>query len=49
MAAFPNAAHDDLTDTAVQAMLRFRQGGLLRLESDEQDEPLSFRRKAAFY
>lgn len=49
MAAFPNAAHDDLTDTAVQAMLRFRQGGLLRLESDEQDEPPSFRRKAAFY
>jgi predicted phage terminase large subunit-like protein len=49
MAAFPNAAHDDLADTAVMAITRFRQGGFLRLESDEQDEPLSFRRKAAFY
>jgi predicted phage terminase large subunit-like protein len=49
MAAFPNAAHDDLADTAVMAVTRFRQGGFLRLESDEQDEPLSFRRKAAFY
>ena len=49
MASFPNAAHDDLVDTAVMAVTRFRQGGFLRLESDEQDEPLSFRRKAAFY
>ena len=49
MASFPNAAHDDLADTAVMAITRFRQGGFLRLESDEQDEPLSFRRKAAFY
>jgi hypothetical protein len=36
-------------DTAVMAITRFRQGGFLRLESDQQDEPLSFRRKAAFY
>ena len=49
MAAFPNAAHDDLVDTAVMAVTRFRQGGFLRLESDQQDEPSSFRRKAAFY
>jgi predicted phage terminase large subunit-like protein len=49
MASFPNASHDDLADTAVMAITRFRQGGFLRLESDQQDEPLSFRRKAAFY
>jgi predicted phage terminase large subunit-like protein len=49
MASFPNAAHDDLADTAVMAITRFRQGGFLRLESDEQDEQPSFRRKAAFY
>lgn len=49
MAAFPNAAHDDLVDTAVMAVTRFRQGGFLRLESDERDEPISFRRKHAFY
>jgi len=41
--------HDDLADTAVMAITRFRQGGFLRLESDAQDEPQSFRRKAAFY
>jgi phage terminase large subunit-like protein len=49
MAAFPNSAHDDLADTAVMAITRFRQGGFLRLESDEPDEPISFRRKHAFY
>jgi phage terminase large subunit-like protein len=49
MAAFPNAAHDDLADTAVMAITRFRQGGFLRLESDQQDEQPSSRRKAAFY
>lgn len=49
MAAFPNAAHDDLHDTAVMAVTRFRQGGFLRLESDEQDEPVSFKRRSAYY
>jgi len=49
MAAFPNAAHDDLADTAVMAISRFRQGGFLRLESDERDETPSFRRKASYY
>jgi predicted phage terminase large subunit-like protein len=49
MAAFPNAAHDDLVDSSVQALMRFRQGGLLRLESDEPDEQKFFRRKTAFY
>jgi predicted phage terminase large subunit-like protein len=49
MAAFPNAAHDDLVDSSSQALIRFRQGGFLRLESDEPDEPVSFRRKHAFY
>jgi predicted phage terminase large subunit-like protein len=49
MASFPNAAHDDLVDTAVMAITRFRQGGFLRLESDERDEPEGFRRKSSFY
>jgi predicted phage terminase large subunit-like protein len=49
MAAFPNAEHDDLTDSAVQALIRFRQGGFLRLQTDEKDEMPSFRRKASFY
>ncbi len=49
MAAFPNAEHDDLSDSAVQALIRFRQGGFLRLQTDEQDEMRSFKRKVAFY
>ena len=49
MAAFPNAEHDDLVDATVQALLRFRQGGFLRLQTDEADEPISFKRKRAYY
>lgn len=49
MAAFPNADHDDLTDSAVQALIRFRQGGFLRLSTDEPDDMRSFKRKVAFY
>ena len=49
MAAFPNAAHDDLVDSSTQALIRFRQGGFLRLASDEQEEVRGFRRKHAYY
>jgi predicted phage terminase large subunit-like protein len=48
MAAFPNAEHDDLVDSTVQAMLRFRQGGLLRLQSDEEEDGI-IQRKRAYY
>jgi predicted phage terminase large subunit-like protein len=49
MASFPNAAHDDLCDSTTQALIRFRQGGFVHLDSDENDEPISFRRKRAYY
>lgn len=49
MAAFPNAAHDDLVDSSTQALIRFRQGGFLRLASDEQEELRTFRRKHSYY
>lgn len=49
MAAFPNSDHDDLVDSSTQALIRFRKGGFIRLQSDEQDEPMSFRRKASYY
>ena len=48
MAAFPNAAHDDLVDSSTQALIRFRQGGFLSLDSDEPEET-GYRRKAAYY
>ena len=49
MAAFPNSDHDDLVDSATQALIRYRKGGFVRLPTDEQDEPINFRRKAAYY
>jgi len=49
MAAFPNSDHDDLVDSTTQALIRFRKGGFLRLNTDEDDEPLKFRRKMAYY
>jgi len=49
MAAFPNSDHDDLVDSSTQALIRFRKGGFLRLESDERDEQPSFRRKTVYY
>lgn len=51
MAEFPNGAHDDLTDSASQALLRFRQGGFIKAPSDEPDAVRSFKssRHAAYY
>ena len=47
-ASFPNGDHDDLVDSTSQALLRFRQGGFIRLNSDEQDEFVP-RKKVAYY
>ena len=49
MAAFPNSEHDDLVDSSTQALIRFRKGGFISLPSDEPEEPITFRRKAAYY
>jgi len=44
VASFPAGDHDDLVDSMTQALLRFRRGGFLQLDSDYDDEPLEFRR-----
>lgn len=51
MAAFPNSDHDDLVDSATQALIRFRKGGFIRLQSDEDDEIQFFksRRAVSYY
>jgi predicted phage terminase large subunit-like protein len=49
VASFPSGEHDDLVDSTSQAIMRFRKGGFIQLDSDEQDEPRQFRRKAAYY
>ena len=33
-AAFPNGDHDDLVDSTVMALMRYRQGGFIRLATD---------------
>jgi len=49
VAAFPFGSHDDQVDCLTMTLARFRQGGFIRLPSDEPDEIMSFRRKEAFY
>ena len=48
MAAFPNSDHDDLVDSATQALIRFRKGGFVRLQTDEWDDYVP-RKKTAYY
>lgn len=37
-AAFPNGAHDDFVDTVIMALMRYRSGGFIRLDTDEWDD-----------
>jgi predicted phage terminase large subunit-like protein len=48
---FPSGSNDDLVDSTTMALMRFRQGGFIRLPSDEEEEIPSFRsskRKALY-
>ena len=47
-AAFPYGDHDDLVDSTTQAIMRFRQGGLINHPEDYRDERLP-RRKYKYY
>jgi len=49
VASFPNGDHDDLVDSTSQALLRFRQGGFIRLDTDMKEEEQVFKRKVAYY
>jgi len=42
-ASFPSGEHDDLVDSMTQALLRFRRGGFIQLDSDEEDEVREFK------
>ena len=50
IAGFPFMSHDDLVDSTVMALMRFRQGGFIRLPSDEPD-PIRFfkQRRGGYY
>ena len=43
VAGFPFLSHDDLVDATSMALMRFRQGGFLRLPTDEPEEALYFK------
>ena len=49
IAAFPVGEHDDYVDTTTQALLRYRQGGFISLDSDEKDDLYHVPRRAAYY
>jgi predicted phage terminase large subunit-like protein len=48
-AQFPYGSNDDLLDAAVYGLLRIRQGGLMRLLTDEEDEEWRPRPRTAYY
>ena len=43
IAEFPSGQHDDLVDATTLALMRFRQGGFLRLPSDEPEDVKYFK------
>ena len=49
IAGFPFMSHDDLVDCSVMALMRFRQGGFIRLPTDEQDEIRYFKQRRGGY
>ena len=49
VAGFPFMRNDDLVDSTVMALMRFRQGGSIRLPSDEAEEPLLFKQRHGGY
>jgi len=48
-ASFPFGDHDDLVDSATQALIRFRQGGFISMHSDYPMDELLPGRKADYY
>jgi predicted phage terminase large subunit-like protein len=50
VASFPAGEHDDYVDSVIMALMRFRQGGFLRLPSDEKEPDRYFKqRKGGYY
>jgi predicted phage terminase large subunit-like protein len=43
-ASFPNGTHDDYVDSVVMALMRYRQGGFIRLPADYEEEDVPMRR-----
>lgn len=48
-ASFPSGDHDDFVDSTTQALIRFRQGGWVRVDMDEEDDDDGYREPAEYY
>ena len=48
-AAFPSGDHDDLVDSTTQALIRFRQGGWIRINTDDWQEDDGHREPVEYY
>jgi predicted phage terminase large subunit-like protein len=48
---FPSGSNDDMVDSMTLALMRFRQGGFIKLPNDDPDDSylMKFRKKAAYY
>jgi predicted phage terminase large subunit-like protein len=50
VASFPSGDHDDYVDTVSLALMRFRKGGYIRSDLDENDDKVkSLRRRPVYY
>jgi predicted phage terminase large subunit-like protein len=49
IAGFPFMSHDDLVDSTVMALMRFRQGGFIRLPTDEPEGQRYFKQRRGGY
>jgi predicted phage terminase large subunit-like protein len=49
VASFPNGEHDDYVDSMTLALMRFRQGGLISIQDDDEDEEEFVPRKREYY
>ena len=49
IAGFPFMSNDDLVDSTVMALMRFRQGGFIRLPSDEPEDQQYFKQRRGGY
>jgi phage terminase large subunit-like protein len=48
-AAFPNGDHDDMVDSTTQALMRFRAGNFIALNTDEDDGPSELSAEVEYY
>jgi predicted phage terminase large subunit-like protein len=49
VAGFPFMSNDDLVDTTIMALMRFRQGGFISLPTDEAESESLYKRRGGFY